>query len=912
LILLILAGCQPAPEEYFARAQQYFAQADYRSAAIELRNAIRGRGDYADARLLLARSAYQLGDLSTAENEFIRALEFGLDEPSVWLGYGRTLVEQGRARDAFESVVPNLEGVSDDADVAAFTGDVLAALGNTDEATRHYDHALALDDSHAAALLGLAVVADVNGDSELARSTLARAKQLHPDSPLVWRAEGDSLRLQGAYPAAAEAYSRSIQSESLQTPLAHRFLARANRTSVLIDAWQLDAAQESLDDMLNILPRHPLIHFLRGRLAYATGDFEMAQTELQEYLAMIPSDLRGQAVLGAVNYSRNYFEQAERYLRQAVRQNVGGDVTRRLLAETQLRLRKPADALAILDEAAVGASDDPALLAMLGRAQIGLGNTDSAISYFEQSVAGDPTNPAASLSLAVGLLAAGEFDRAVEVLEAAPQADDDQFRRESLLIAAHLKNDNLGAAVAETNKLIEEHPENSAAYFVAGVLRHSIGEATTASIMFRRAIDLDETNLGALYGLGLIAEEESDTASALEWYNRVLDINAAYPPALISLSRILHEANRYHELQSRFEAATVADERALAPRLLHARVAILNGDYEGALDSVEAAYEWHPENPKLRHAEGLAMTGRGQVESGLRILSIAASDAPDDATIQYDFARVSLQQQDFRNARIAGERLQKLQPGNASALALLVEALAKSGDIAGARRAVSNHQQQYGAEALTYLLAGDLDMMEDDPVAARQNYEAAAQLHWSRATVTRLAGVYQAIAPSRAAEPLRRWLQDHPEDTPMRRIYAQVLENTGESTAAAEQYEKVIIERDDDPIALNNLAWSYAEQGRREAVDLARRAHEIAPNNGDIADTYGWILFQQGDLDLSLELLRKAANLSSDNPEIQYHLASVLAAAGRAEESQTLLNRLLQEYPEFPSRDKAEALVRTL
>ena len=179
LALLLISACQPAPEERVARAEAYFDKADYRSAVIELKNALRSDANRADARLLFARAAFQLGDYATAENEYTRALELGLDRPDVWLGYGRVLMDQGKAAIALERVVPNFSAETRDVATLVFLGDVFSTLGNNADAQTYYSLALSVDARSDAALIGQAVIAAANDDLVAARRRLDIAIELN-------------------------------------------------------------------------------------------------------------------------------------------------------------------------------------------------------------------------------------------------------------------------------------------------------------------------------------------------------------------------------------------------------------------------------------------------------------------------------------------------------------------------------------------------------------------------------------------------------------------------------------------------------------------------------------------------------------------------------------------------------------
>jgi Flp pilus assembly protein TadD len=93
---------------------------------------------------------------------------------------------------------------------------------------------------------------------------------------------------------------------------------------------------------------------------------------------------------------------------------------------------------------------------------------------------------------------------------------------------------------------------------------------------------------------------------------------------------------------------------------------------------------------------------------------------------------------------------------------------------------------------------------------------------------------------------LLEWLRDHPADSRTRRYLAAAYLDAGRIREAAEQY-RLLAEADPrDAQALNNLAWTLHQLGDPAALDLAQRAHQLAPESAAIADTLGWLLLQSG------------------------------------------------------------------
>ena len=71
------------------------------------------------------------------------------------------------------------------------------------------------------------------------------------------------------------------------------------------------------------------------------------------------------------------------------------------------------------------------------------------------------------------------------------------------------------------------------------------------------------------------------------------------------------------------------------------------------------------------------------------------------------------------------------------------------------------------------------------------------------------------------------------------------------------------------------------------------------------------MLFQQGQTDQALPLLRDARLRAPDNPEIRYHLAKVLFATGRQAEAREEAREALRISPRFDGAEDAQRLLGT-
>ena len=98
----------------------------------------------------------------------------------------------------------------------------------------------------------------------------------------------------------------------------------------------------------------------------------------------------------------------------------------------------------------------------------------------------------------------------------------------------------------------------------------------------------------------------------------------------------------------------------------------------------------------------------------------------------------------------------------------------------------------------------------------------------------------------------------------------------------------------DNAIALNNLAVTGEQRKDPRALQRAKRAYELAPQNAAIQDTYGWLLVQRGEVDRGLELLRSAARAMPGSPDVQFHYGAALARKGLDAEAGPVLEQVVR------------------
>src|SRR5207302_7775811 len=107
---------------------------------------------------------------------------------------------------------------------------------------------------------------------------------------------------------------------------------------------------------------------------------------------------------------------------------------------------------------------------------------------------------------------------------------------------------------------------------------------------------------------------------------------------------------------------------------------------------------------------------------------------------------------------------------------------------------------------------------------------------------------------SEAIDALKADLAKNPNDIRPLLLTAIIYEHMKDYPRAREAYEKVLAANPNSPLALNNLAYLYAERLNQldKGYELAQKARTLQPGDGMVADTLGWILYKRGDYQRAL------------------------------------------------------------
>jgi Flp pilus assembly protein TadD len=212
------------------------------------------------------------------------------------------------------------------ADAHAYLGHALDQMGYRDEARSHLLEATALAPTSAVAHIFLGLHYDRWGDTRAARVAYETAYDLAPENPAICIEIGQTWAAEGRY-VAAEIWLREAVSLRPDDPALWEVLARFYLDHNIASN---DRAAEAAERVLQLAPDSAQAHELRGRAAFQTGRYGVAERHLQRAIELEDTLASAHYHLGMLRSAQGREDEAERAFRRAIDLDTTGTLLPRI------------------------------------------------------------------------------------------------------------------------------------------------------------------------------------------------------------------------------------------------------------------------------------------------------------------------------------------------------------------------------------------------------------------------------------------------------------------------------------------------------------------------------------------------------------------------------------------------------
>ena len=505
-----------------------------------------------------------------------------------------------------------------------------------------------------------------------------------------------------------------------------------------------------------------------------------------------------------------------------------------------------------------------------------------AIEQYREIYRLDPTDTESALWLARLYRLRNEPDKAEEVLRGMLKSDPENDAALEQLTQLLLDENKSSEAAA----LLEEMNKRTAT--PSPTLLDLLGDAYTqmqdlpkAEQAYRKAVELDSSELSHQRGLGQTLMAEEKYQEALEVYQKIADLMPDDSDVYLRMAKI------YRELQQ----------------------------LDKAEENLVKARQYAPGRLDVMYNEAMLYEAQGRNGDAIRVLSDAVAGIKGQsavlpsrrrslAILYQQLGQLYRDTENFQAAIYTYEELGRLgDEEDRRARVLIMDTYRAAKELTKAlgagKEAVAKYPADPAIRASDALLLGESGQTDEAVKILKSQLTGTPA---DRETDLNIAQVYERGRRFKEAEQVAReaeGLPGQPKDNEMVWfLLGAIYERQKFFDKAEDEFKKVLAVNPKNAAALNYYGYMLGDRGIRldEAEDLVQRALKEEPYNGAYLDSLGWIYFRENKLADAEATLRKAVERDGHDATIRSHLGDVYAKNGRPELAATEWEKSLTEW----------------
>lgn len=862
IVATALVGCgDKTSAEYVDSANKSLENKDYKTAIIELKNAIKQEPNEATARFLLGKVYLDLKQYSFAEKELERALDYGYAADEVIPLLSKVYQKNGTNKSLFK-LTSKAKGLKprDLAELKFYQIQAYVKAGNDAKANAIIDELKGITGggpySKLAFVYDLILKSEFDGAIGQLNEILERYKNQQDALKIKANLQ---LRLQKPE-AAAKTYEDYIAAYP-DEPEVKYVLAQ-----LYSDLGQPSKAEVIVDDLLTTYPKQPILLQIKSTALLQEKNYKEALDFAERSLAINPEDSSTRLVAGVSSYMTQDFEKSESHLTLIASLLKANHPALRMLADSQIRLGRSLDANETVKMFDNINEDDAGLLAGLGQALLRDGEINKAKDVLSKQP-DELESAAARAGVATLKLSLNDVSGIVDLEQALEQMGQENtpVNKEQLevtLVQAYISTNQIDKALEIAKKWKANKETEVKGWMLEAKINAMEGDFDKAKLALEEGLKIEPENSIIQFQLIELSPIKTDAQKQemLVGLEKLLASTPTFLPAITKhylLTRVLKQPQT---MTAHLEKLIEKDPNNSIFHATLGRLLVAEEDFSGSVKSFENAKRLN--NKPAAYWELLAnsyiKTGNFDKTKALYQEWYQAQSNNPKAIIGmiklYDGAG------EFKKAiELAQSYESQIGGNNLEIRSLHAYLLARTGQFKLAQAKVDKLPEQVKSLPLLKTTIGILQLAENDLGNAVLNltdaYEAnpsSMNANWMINAIARHKGIDAAISATKIH------IEKFPKDELNTLRYAQ-LQTSRNENEAIEYYKKVIALNDLNFVAHNNLAYLYSEaKDYSEALKHAEKAKEMKPNDGRVLDTLGTIELKLGNVEDALKHLTAA------------------------------------------------------
>jgi tetratricopeptide (TPR) repeat protein len=650
-----------------------------------------------------------------------------------------------------------------------------------------------------------------------------------------------------------------------------RRLAQANKD---FEAEAYVKAEVEYTGARQLVPLNPVAIRQLGIIYLDDGRPNQAYSYLKKAVELDPKDVAAQVKLAEAYFTMRGIKEARDAAKIVLDRDPSNEEALLLLSNTTRTSAEQTETTEIVEKLRSSNKDCAGYHLVLGRMLLMKHDLTGAEKEARAAITLDPKSRTAYGDLGEILLLQHDTKQAGEAFRNAAQLAPLRSAVRLRDIDFRLRSGDAAQAKKDLAELSEKAPDYIPARVYTMKLAYGERRYDDCAAEIQTILARDSTNYDAVTERGILKMARNDPTGAVADLKKAEDLYPRVPQVKFELAAAYVRSGDMTRAADKLnEAIKLAPDYNEAILLL-AELNIRKGDAAAAVVLLNPILE---RSPQVREAYlGLAqayLTEKNQALA-LRVYQRMAAAFPKDPEPRYRAGIVLGQAGRKPEEREAFEDAVKIAPSYFPALEMLVKLdLDEKHESAAANR-VQDLMTKYPKSGAPWYLKGEIDLAAKRVDQAESDLRKAVDLEpdaqQSYLALTRL---YLATHKTKEALDELAVLVDKTKSVTAQLQIGAIHTALGQFQEAAADYRKVLASNPKSGPALNNLAYIDAEDLGKldEAYEIAKRAREAAPEDGNVADTLGWVLFKKGDYHGALDLFQESAGQQPENATVAYH-----------------------------------------
>lgn len=880
-ISVAVSACSKDP---MGAGAEFMKKGDYASAVIELKNAVQANPSSLDARLALADALERSYDVVGAEQHLRKAVNYGGDANLLVPRIALLMLDRKESAKVINEFKDKaLDKPEADSDLRAMVAIAYLTQDQLPLAQKQLARATKNTD---ATMLANAQLQLAQGKKDAALAAIADAQGSKGAPWWVLRGLGRIQEAAGNREQAFALMTRAFEA----APWHHGVMGEYGE--FLVSSGKLSEAIAIRDRLKKLAPGFYWTEYVDALVLSQQGKTEASQAAALKVLRAAPDHLPATLLVASAELQKGDVMMANLRLQQIATKHAYSVPLLQLLAESQIRLGKHADAADSLRRGFSVAPTDARLLSLKADEEMAQGRVKEATASLEQLNTAHPGNPSYLLRLSQLKARSGDREAARKLLDQAAEAGKDNPTIRDNVLTSYLALGDFGSVQRLAEYALQSKPQDPQSHLVMAAALGAQKNLEGAWQSIQKALDLQPAFQPGLLAMGLMAGTPARQDELFARYGKAVDAKGASEEAFLAYARLLRERRKDGEVSATLEKGVATIPTSVALRQALAQEDFRNGKPDAALTVVQSGASANNASPEAVALLGYTYERMGDLRMATETFRKLAASYPQRTDWRLKLADLEVAGGGRKEATSILRSLiadYPLNPQPYVVLANLTVANNLQESLSIAHELGSREPNKLAA----MILEGDLLMRSGKLDDALVQYVKAGKAGAQPAAALRTAQILDRTQRTSAADQeMADITRKFPEDPSVIGFAAQRFRAQGNPAKAAELLQKIANKTPGNPFVLNDLAWAQVEAKQPDALKNASRAAELSPNSPEILDTLGMAQALAGKPNDAIATLRTAANLAPSNVGPKLHLAEVLIASGNRKEASNLIQSL--------------------